>query len=83
MFIWAVERLKIDLVSYECEAVDYVKEFLDKTSFFSKVVIRPKIIVENCSEKDDRKALALAEKYSLIWQTIKSEVESDAELSFQ
>ena len=77
------ERLKIDLVSYECEAVGYVKEFLDRTSFFSKVVIKPKIVVRNCSEKDVRKALTLAEKYSLIWQSIKSEVELAAELSFQ
>ncbi len=83
MFIWAVERLKIDLVSYECEAIGYVKEFLDRTSFFSKVVIKPKIVVRNCSEKDVRKALTLAEKYSLIWQSIKSEVALAAELSFQ
>ncbi len=75
MFIWAAERLKIDLVSYECEAVGHVKEFLDKTSIFDRVVLLPSIEVSGCDEREVRKALRLAEKYSLIWQSIKAEVE--------
>jgi organic hydroperoxide reductase OsmC/OhrA len=75
MFIWAAERLKIDLVSYECEAVGHVKEFLDKTSIFDRVVLLPSIEVSGCGEREVRKALRLAEKYSLIWQSIKAEVE--------
>ena len=34
MFIWSVERLKIDLVSYTCEAEGHVEEFFDRTSTF-------------------------------------------------
>ena len=75
MFIWAAERLKIDLVSYECEAVGHVKEFLDKTSIFDRVVLLPSIEVSGCDEREVRKALRLAEKYSLIWQSIKADVE--------
>jgi organic hydroperoxide reductase OsmC/OhrA len=81
MFIWAVERLKVDLVSYECEAVGYVKEFLDKTSTFEKVVLYPSIKVRTCEERDIKRALKLAEKYSLIWQSIKSEVKLEPKIS--
>ncbi len=83
MFIWAVERLKIDLVSYECEAVGHVNEFLDRTSTFNRVILRPRIEVKNCGERDIKRALRLAEKYSLIWQSIKAEVELEPEISFQ
>jgi len=83
MFIWAVERLKIDLVSYECEAVGHVNEFLDRTSTFNRVILRPRIEVKNCGEKDIKRALILAKKYSLIWQSIKAEVELEPEISFQ
>lgn len=75
MFIWAAERLKIDLVSYECEAVGRVKEFLDRTSTFSRLTLRPRIEARNCTEGDIRRALWLAEKYSLVWQSIKAEIE--------
>jgi organic hydroperoxide reductase OsmC/OhrA len=81
MFIWAIERLKVDLVSYECEAVGYVKEFLDKTSIFEKVVLYPIIKARTSGEKDIRKALKLAEKYSLIWQSIKSDVKLEPEIN--
>ena len=74
MFIWAIERLKVDLVSYDCEAIGHVKEFLDQTSIFEKIVLHPKIMAKDCGEKDIRKALKLAKKYSLIWQSIKSDV---------
>ena len=75
MFIWAAERLKIDLVSYDCEAIGHVKEFLDKTSTFDRVVLHPSIEARDCGEREIRKALRLAEKYSLIWQSIRAEVE--------
>jgi organic hydroperoxide reductase OsmC/OhrA len=80
MFIWASERLKIELISYECEAVGIVKEHLDRTSTFSEVVLRPRIEVSNCGERDVQRALSLAEKYSLIWQSIKSEVKLSPEI---
>ena len=80
MFIWAVERLRIDLASYECEAVGEVKEYLDRTSTFSRVTLRPRIEVRYCGEGDVERALRLAEKYSLIWQSIRSEVVLEPEI---
>ena len=80
MFIWAVERLKIDLASYACEAVGEVKEFLDRTSTFSRVTLRPRIEARSCEEGDVERALRLAEKYSLIWQSIRSEVVLEPEI---
>lgn len=74
MFIWSVERLKIELISYECEAIGFVQELLDRTSTFEKIVLRPRIIAQNCREDAVRRALSLAEKYSLIAQSIKSKV---------
>jgi organic hydroperoxide reductase OsmC/OhrA len=80
MFIWAVERLKIDLDSYSCEAVGEVKEFLDRTSTFSRVTLRLRIEARSCSKRDVERALRLAEKYSLIWQSIRSEVVLESEI---
>ena len=74
MFIWSVERLKIDLVSYTCEAEGHVEEFLDRTSTFDKVTLRPRIVVRGCDEERVRRALELAGKYSLVWQSIKANV---------
>jgi organic hydroperoxide reductase OsmC/OhrA len=80
MFIWSVEKLKIDLVSYECEAEGIVEELLDRTSIFKKVALRPKIVVRNCTENTVRRALALAEKFSLVAQSIKAEIAVEPEI---
>jgi organic hydroperoxide reductase OsmC/OhrA len=74
MFIWSVERLKIELVSYTCEAEGHVEEFLDRTSTFDEVMLRPRIVARGCDEERVRRALELAEKYSLVWQSIKAKV---------
>ncbi len=74
MFIWSVEKLRIDLVSYECEAEGLVEELLDRTSIFKKVTLRPKIEVRDCGEKAVTRALALAKKFSLIAQSIEAEI---------
>ena len=81
MFIWNAERLKIDLVSYTCDAEGHVEEFLDRTSTFDEVTLKPKIVVRNCTEDKVRRALSLAEKYSLIWQSIKAKVTLEPEIT--
>ena len=81
MFIWSVERLKIDLVSYTCEAEGHVEEFLDRTSTFDAITLRPKIVIRDCTEEKVRRALELAEKYSLIWQSIKAKVTLEPEIT--
>jgi len=80
MFIWSVERLKINLVSYSCEAEGHVEEFLDRTSTFDKVTLRPRIVAHGCSKERVYKALELAEKYSLVWQSIKSKIILEPEI---
>jgi len=74
MFIWAAERLKIELVSYECEAEAHVVDLLDRTSTFERTVLRPTIKVKIKSVDRVEKALAWARKYSLIANSIKPPV---------
>ena len=74
MFIWAVERLRLNLVSYECEAEGFVEDRLDKTSIFNKVVLRPRILVNGAKMEQINKALTLARKYSLVAESIKGDV---------
>jgi len=83
IFIWAAERLKIDLVSYECEAEGHVEEFLDRTSAFDRIELRPKIVARGCTVDTVGRALKLAEKYSLIWQSIKAEVVLKPEMKME
>ena len=80
MFIWSVERLKINLVSYTCEAEGQVEVFLDRTSTFNSIVLRPRIVAKDCTKERIQRALELAEKYSLVWQSIKSKVSLEPEI---
>lgn len=83
MVIWAAERFKLDLLAYECIALGEVEEFLDKTSWFKKIVIKPKINVRGGSETVVKRALQLAYKYSTIAQSVKSEVIIEPEIVIQ
>lgn len=83
MFIWVVEKMRIDMISYECEAEGFVEELLDQTSVFRKMVLRPRIKVRNVTEKLVRRALALAEKYSLIARSMKAELVIEPEITIQ
>lgn len=75
MLIWAVERFKLEVVSIECEAVGEVEEHLDRTSWFKKITLCPKIVVKNKTEAVVERALNMALKYSTICQSFKSEIE--------
>lgn len=74
MVLWAAERLKLDLVAYECEGEGFKKVYLDKTEEFTHVVLRPKLTVRNDDGTKARRALELARKYSLIAASLKSDV---------
>ena len=74
MVIWAMERFKIDLVSFECEAEGEVEEFMDRTSWFKKVTLSPRVVAKGKPEEVVRRALDMALKYSTICQSLKSEV---------
>jgi organic hydroperoxide reductase OsmC/OhrA len=73
MFLWVAERLKIDLVAYECEAEGFKKVYLDKTEEFTHVVLRPVITVRGDGSQV-RRALEITNKYSLIAASIKPEL---------
>ena len=83
MFIWAVEKLRLNLVSYECEAEGFVEDRLDKTSIFSKVILRPRIITKGEKQERVEKALQLARKYSLVAESIKGDVVIQPEISIE
>jgi len=74
MFLWAAERFKLDLLSYECRAEGEKKIELDRTEIFTRVTLWPKIKVRNADEKRVRRALQSATKYSLVANSIKGEV---------
>jgi organic hydroperoxide reductase OsmC/OhrA len=80
MFIWAVEKLRLNLISYECEAEGFVEDRLDKTSIVRQVTLRPKITVKGAREEQVQKALQLARKYSLIAESIKSDLVIEPEI---
>jgi hypothetical protein len=81
MFIWAAEKLKIELVSYRCETTGYVEEYLDRTSTFSRMTISPRIVVRGTTENRVQRALQMAEKYSLIWQSVKAHVSLEPQVT--
>jgi len=86
MFIWATERFKLDLVSYECAAEGTKRIELDRTEIFTRVVLRPRIVVradaagpEGTSKRAQR-ALNSAVKYSLVANSMKSEIAIEPEI---
>jgi organic hydroperoxide reductase OsmC/OhrA len=74
MVIWAMERFKIDVVSFDCEAQGEIEEHIDRTSWFKTVTIYPRLVVRGKSHELVQRALDLALKYSTICQSLKSEV---------
>jgi organic hydroperoxide reductase OsmC/OhrA len=80
MFIWACERFKIDLVSYSCRAEGTKLIELDRTETFTQVKLMPCIQVKAGEESSAgierriRKALMSAQKYSLVANSVKSDV---------
>jgi organic hydroperoxide reductase OsmC/OhrA len=80
MFLWACERLKLNLVTYRCRAEGTKLVHLDHTESFTQVRLTPLIQViagdetPNSIEKRIQRALISAQKYSLVANSIKSEV---------
>ena len=74
MVLWAMQRFKVELISYQCEAVGEVEEYIDKTSWFKTLTLNPKLAVKGGTAEVVKRALDLALKYSTICQSLKSEV---------
>lgn len=86
MFIWAAERFRLDLVSYECPAEGTKLIELDRTEIFTRVVLKPRITVRvgtespEAVEKRVRRSLVSAQKFSLVANSVKSEVAIEPEI---
>ncbi len=80
MFLWAAERFKLHLLSYECRAEGTKLIELDRTEIFTRLHLRPVIRIaagdEDAAvvEKRAQRALQSAQKYSLVANSVKSEV---------
>ncbi len=86
MFIWAAERFRIPLLSYECRTEGTKLIELDRTEIFTRLDFRPKIRVAAQGEQASvmearvRRALQAAQKYSLVANSVKSEIVVDPEI---
>ncbi len=80
MFIWAAERFKLKLLSYECRAEGTKRIELDRTEIFTHLRFWPVIRVAAgdeipaAVERRIQKALQSAQKYSLVANSVKSEI---------
>ncbi len=80
MFIWAAERFKLKLLSYECRAEGTKLIELDRTEIFTQLCFRPVIRIATNGESQEvvetrtRRALQSAQKYSLVANSVKSEI---------
>jgi organic hydroperoxide reductase OsmC/OhrA len=80
MFIWAAERFKLNLLSYNCRAEGTKLVELDRTEIFTHLRFWPVIQIDNGDEDPAvvearaRRALQSAQKYSLVANSVKSEI---------
>ncbi len=86
MFIWAAERFKLALISYECRTEGTKLVELDRTEIFTRLIFRPVIHVAAESElvsvveARTRRALEAARKYSLVANSVKSSIEIEPKI---
>jgi organic hydroperoxide reductase OsmC/OhrA len=80
MFIWAAERFKLNLLSYDCRAEGTKLIELDRTELFTHLHFWPIIRVSAGGEEHQvvrgriARALNSAQKYSLVANSVKSEI---------
>jgi organic hydroperoxide reductase OsmC/OhrA len=86
MFIWAAERFHLKLLSYECRTEGTKLIELDRTEMFTRLHFRPVIRVacdpgqRDIVEARTRRALQAAQKYSLVANSVKSELIMEPEI---
>jgi organic hydroperoxide reductase OsmC/OhrA len=87
MFIWATERFKLKLQSYECKAEGTKLIELDRTEIFTRLLFRPQIRIATGGESKEavearaRRAIQAAQKYSLVANSVKSEIVIEPEIT--
>jgi organic hydroperoxide reductase OsmC/OhrA len=86
MFLWAAERFKLKLQSYECRAEGTKLVELDRTETFTEIRLRPVIRIACGTEPlaivegRVQRALESARKYSLVANSVKSAVIIEPEI---
>ena len=86
MFIWATERFKLKLLSYECRTEGTKLIELDRTELFTRLRFQPRIRISAAGEPRAtiearvKRALQAAQKYSLVANSVKSEIVMEPEL---
>jgi organic hydroperoxide reductase OsmC/OhrA len=86
MFLWAAERFKLKLLSYECRTEGIKRIELDRTEIFTRLNFQPRIRVAAGGEEAAavearvRRALQSAQKYSLVANSVKSEIVIEPEI---
>ena len=87
MFIWAAERFRLKLLSYECRTEGTKLVELDRTEIFTSLHFSPIIRIargdegQGAVEARTRRALEAARKYSLIANSVKSEIVISPQIS--
>lgn len=80
MFIWSAERFKLRLLSYDCKAEGTKRIELDRTEIFTHLRLWPVIRIASGDENPEvvraraERALQAARKYSLVVNSVKSEI---------
>jgi organic hydroperoxide reductase OsmC/OhrA len=80
MFLWAVERFRLKLLSFECRTEGTKLIELDRTEIFTRLLFKPIIRIacedesKEAVEARARRALDAAQKYSLVANSVKSEI---------
>jgi organic hydroperoxide reductase OsmC/OhrA len=86
MLIWAAERYKLNLISYDCRAEGTKMIELDRTEMFTHLHFWPVIRVSAGEEDKEvvrvrtKRALQSAQKYSLVANSVKSEIVMEPEI---
>ena len=86
MFLWAAERFRLDLRSYECRAEGTKLIALDRTETFTHLRLWPKIKIATGEEDPEKvraraqRAIQAAQKYSLVANSVTSEVIIEPEI---
>jgi organic hydroperoxide reductase OsmC/OhrA len=86
MFLWAAERFKLKLLSYDCKTEGTKRIELDRTEIFTHLRFWPVIRIAAGDEDPERvrtrtlRALQSAQKYSLVANSVKSEISIEPQI---
>ena len=86
MFLWAAKRFRLKLLSYECRTEGMKLIELDRTEIFTRLSFNPIIRIDAGDEDKEavetrtRRALDAAQKYSLVANSVKSDIIVEPEI---